>query len=166
LLFRKVLDQGPLVRFDAAMLPVHLMQARAKIVAFGFAFLFGVGAGVSVCRFQVLDREMADAKTCWLVCGAHQSALQERAEQYRQKCGRSPTNVQELVEARFLPEFSEVHICPSQVSASMRTIYEGSAWVDQNQAGVVAGCAFSPYHFQAVGGKFSVVCGFDKKHTR
>jgi hypothetical protein len=140
------------------------MKMLAKIFALSFAFLLGVGAY----HLRVLDRGAADSKTCWFVCGIHQSALLDRAEQYHQKFGRWPTNIQELVEAHFLPEFSEVYFCPSQVGvgALTRTEYDNSSWVDQNQAGLVAYYASSPYRFQVESNKFSVVCTFDTKHSR
>ena len=122
--------------------------------------------GVGVYHLGVLDRRAVDAKTRWLVCGVHQSALHDRAEQYRQKFGCWPTNVQELVEAHFLPEFSEIYICPSQVSVPLRTNYEGLTWVDQNQTGLVAYYASSPYRFQVESNKFSVTCIFDTEHSR
>lgn len=144
----------------------HAMKIWAKIFALVFTFLFGAGVGVGIYHLRVLDRAAADSKTRWFVCGIHQSALRDRAELYHQKFGRWPTNIQELVEAHFLPEFSEVHFCPSQVSAPTRTYYEGSAWVDQNQTGLVAYHASSPYRFQVESNKFSVVCIFDAEHSR
>jgi hypothetical protein len=96
------------------------MKIWGKIIASGLTFLIGIGVGFSAYHLRVLDRAAADSKVHWLVCGVHQSALRDRAEQYHQKYGRWPTNVQALVEAHFLPEFSEVHFCPSQVSPSLR----------------------------------------------
>jgi hypothetical protein len=142
------------------------MKNWAKIFAFSFTFLLGVGASVGAYHLRILDRAAADSKTRWLICGIHQDALRDRADQFHQKFGRWPTNVQELVGAHFLPEFSEVHFCPSQVSAPTRTDYEGSAWVDQNQTGIVAYYASSPYLFQVESNKFKVICTFDKSHTQ
>lgn len=142
------------------------MKIGGKIIAFGFTFLLGIGMGIGAYHLRILDREAADAKTRWFVCGIHQSALYDRAEQYHQKFGQWPTNVQELVAAHFLPEFSEVHFCPSQVGAPMRTDYDGSSWVDQNQTGLVAYYTSSPYRFQTVSNKFSVICSFDAEHNR
>jgi len=151
------------VRLNNTVRPLtHAMKILAKIFALGFAFFLGVGAY----HLGVLDRAAADSKTRWFVCGIHQSAIRDRAEQYHQKFGRWPTNVQELVEAHFLPEFSEAYFCPSQVNAPTRTYYDGSAWVDQNQTGLVAYYASSPYRFQVESNKFSVVCTFDTEHLR
>jgi hypothetical protein len=138
-----------------------------KIIITSLAsLLVGVGVGIGAYHLHFLDQAAANAKTRWLVCGVHQDALYERADQYHQKLGRWPTNVQELVEAHFLPEFSEVHLCPSQAGAVTRTDYQSSTWVDQNQTGLVASYVSSPYHFQVVSGKFTVVCSFDMRHTR
>jgi hypothetical protein len=143
------------------------VKNHAKAIAVGLVFLVGVGVGVGGYRIHVLDHAAADAKTRWLVCvQAHQSALRERADQYRQKFGRWPTNVQELVEAHFLPEFSEVHLCPSQLGMLTRTDYEGSLWVDQNQTGLVAYFTSSPYRFRVGGSNFTVICSFDKEHKQ
>jgi len=137
-----------------------------KIIAFGFAFLLGVAIGVGAYHLCVLNRAMADAKTRWLICGAHQHALYERADQYHTQFGRWPTNVQELVEARLLPEFSEVHLCPSEVGRLARSEYQDSVWVGENQSGVVASHFSSPYRFQVASGKLAVICGFETEHKR
>lgn len=145
------------------------MKTLAKITAFGFTFLLGICAGIcagiGAYHIYVLDQAAAAAKTRWLVCSIHQAALYERADQFRQKFGRWPTNVGEVVEAHFLPEYSEAHFCPSEVAALTRVDYEGSAWVDQNHTGLVAYYTASPYRFQVVDGKFTVICTFDKSHT-
>jgi hypothetical protein len=135
---------------------------------FGFTFVIGVGVAVGVYELHALDQAADEGKTRWLVCRFHQYALYDRADQFHQKFGRWPTNVQELVEAHFLPEFSEVYFCPSQVGigALTRTEYDGSSWVDQNQTGLVAYYASSPYRFQVESNKFTVICTFDKTHSR
>lgn len=142
----------------------HAMKISAKIFALSFAFLLGIG----VYHLRVLDRAAADSKTRWFVCGIHQSALRDRADQFHQKFSRWPTNVQELVEAHFLPEFSEAYFCPSQVGvgALTRTEYNDSSWVDQNRTGLVAYYGSSPHRFQIEGDKFTVICTFDKTHSQ
>ena len=140
------------------------MKILAKIFALAVAFVLGIG----VYHLRVLDRAAAESKTRWFVCRIHQSAFRDRAEQYHQTFGRWPTNVQELVEAHFLPEFSELYVCPSQVGvgALTRTEYNSSSWVDQNQTGLVARYTSSPYRFHVEGNKFTVICTFDKTHSR
>ncbi len=146
---------------------MHPVKTGAKMIAFGCTFLVAIGAGVGAYRLRTLDKSTAEAKTRWLVCvQAHQSALRERADGYRQKYGRWPTNVQELVEAHFLPEFSEVHLCPSQVGGPLRADYQGSAYVDQNRTGQVACYSSSPYRFRLDGNKFTVICSSEKSHTQ
>jgi len=143
------------------------VKTYSKAIAVSLAFLVGVGVGVGAYRIHVLDRATAESKVRWLVCTkAHQSALYERADLYRQKLGRWPTNVQELVEAHFLTEFSEVHLCPSQVNGLTKTDYQGSDFVDQNHTGLVAYCTSSPYRFRVEGSKFTVICSFDLEHTQ
>jgi hypothetical protein len=142
------------------------VKTWAKIIAFGFTFLVGVGFGLGAYRLYVLGQAFDEGKTRWFVCRLHQDALYDRADQFHQKYGHWPTNVQELVKAHFLPEYSEVHFCPSQIGTLTRTDYEGSAWVDQNQTGLVAYYSSSPYRFQVVSNKFTVICTFDKSHTQ
>jgi len=138
------------------------MQVPAKALAVSLAFLAGVGVGIGGYRIHVLDQAAAESKDRWLICTkAHQPALYDRADLYRQKLGRWPTNVQELVEAHFLPEYSEVHLCPSQVNRLTRTHYEGSGFIDQNHTGCVAYYTSSPYRFLVEGSNFTVVCGFE-----
>jgi len=145
----------------------HAVKTWPKMIAFGCTFLVGLGVGIGAYHVRAIDRAAAEAKTRWLVCvQAHQSALYERADQYHQKYGRWPTNVQELVEAHFLPEFSEVHLCPSQVRTPTRTDYQVPAFVDQNRTGNVAYYAASPYRFRLDGNKLAVICSFDRSHTR
>jgi hypothetical protein len=145
----------------------HPVKTWPKIIAFGCTFVVGTLVGVGAYHLRALDKSTAEAKTRWLVCvQAHQSALRERADGYRQKYRRWPTNVQELVEAHFLPEFSEVHLCPSQVGGLTRTEYQGSTFVDQNRTGQVAYYASSPYRFRLDGSKFTVICTSDRSHTQ
>jgi hypothetical protein len=145
------------------------MKIRIKVIAFSLTFLIGVGAGVAGYRVHLLDRAYAEAKTHWMICTmAHQDALLERAKSYHEKAGRWPTNVQELVEARLLPEWSEVHFCPAAAggSALARDGYEGSAFVDDNETGRVAHFSSSPYRFVLQSGKFAVRCDYEKRHNR
>src|SRR5437868_13397803 len=109
------------------------MKTWIKLLAFSLTFLIGVGAGVTSYQVHLLNRGYAEAKTHWMICTmAHQDALLERATAYHEKVGRWPTNVQELVEGRILPEWSEVHFCPAAAGKSVlaREGYEGSAFVD------------------------------------
>ena len=143
------------------------MNTYTKPVLLILAFLVGVGVGVGAYRLHVFDQASAEAKGRWFVCTrVHEAALQERANLFRQKFTRWPTNVQELVEAHFLPEFSEVHFCPSQVSELTRADYHDDDFVDQNHTGFVAYYASSPYRFRIEGSNFTVICSFDKEHTR
>jgi len=141
------------------------VKTWAKIITFGFTLLVGIGVGLGAYHLHVYDQEVAEGKARWVVCHVHQLALYERADQFRQKYGRWPTNVQEVVEAHFLPEYSEVHFCPSQIGKLTRTDYESSTWVDENHTGLVAYYTSSPYRFQVKSNKFTVICTFDKSHT-
>jgi hypothetical protein len=116
------------------------------------ALVAGVGVATGFRALRDFNKASADSKVRWLVCThAHQPALEERAKMYREQVGRWPTNVHELVEARLLPEFSEVHFCPSQFEGTMRTEYQGVAFVDENQTGFVVHAASSPYRFKLEG---------------
>jgi hypothetical protein len=140
-----------------------------KVLVSGVLLLVGVAVGVCGYRVYLLDRASAEAKQRWLICvQAHQPALRERAESFRGKLGRWPTSVAELVEARSLPEWSEVHLCPSAVGmkALGRTRYEGSAFIDENRTGVVAHHTVSPYRFRVVSNEFTVQCGYDPEHNK
>lgn len=141
------------------------MSFWTKTIAFGITFLAGVGIGIGAYHIHLLDQAAAQAKVRWLVCTiVHQTALRDRADLFHQKFVRWPTNVQELVEARLLPEWSEVHFCPSQGGFQTRMDYEGSDFVDQNRTGPVAYYTASPYRFKMEGDKFTVICDFDKSH--
>jgi hypothetical protein len=142
------------------------VKTWAKIIALGFTFLVGIGVGLGAYRLHVLEKSLSEGKERWLVCRFHQLALYDRADQFRQKYGRWPTNVQELVETHFLPEYSEVHFCPSQIGTLVRMDYDGLAWVDQNHTGLVAYYTSSPYRFQIESNNFTVICTFDKTHTQ
>jgi hypothetical protein len=145
---------------------LYIVKTWAKTTAFGLALLLGIGVGISAYHVHVLDQAAANSKTRWLICQAHQSALYDHADKFRQKFGRWPTNVQELVENNFLPEYSEIHLCPSQIDTFPRTDYSGSTWVEQNHTGPVAYYTSTPYRFHIEGDKFSVACTFDITHTQ
>ena len=143
------------------------MKIWTKTVILSLVFLAGIGVGLGAYRIHILDQSFGEAKARWLVCTkVHQDALYERADLFHQKFARWPTNVQELVEAHFIPEWSEVHLCPSHIGVLTRTDYQGSDFVDQNHTGVVAYYTSSPYRFRVEGGKFTVICSFDGKHTQ
>jgi hypothetical protein len=145
------------------------MKSRTKVIAFSLTFLIGVGVGVAGYRVHLLDRAYAKAKTDWMICTmAHQDALVKRATAYHEKLGRWPTNIQELVEAGLLPEWSEAHFCPAAAgkSALVRNGYEGSAFVDDNETGIVTHFSSSPYRFVVQNGKFAVRCDYEKRHNR
>jgi hypothetical protein len=145
------------------------MKTWHKAVGAGVLLLVGVAVGVCACLIHSLDRASVDAKQRWFICvQAHQPGLRERAESYRQKVGHWPTSIGELVEARFLPEWSQVHLCPSAVGmqAMVRTSYQGSAFIDENRTGVVAHYTASPYRFRVAGDKFTVQCGYDAEHNK
>ena len=144
------------------------MKIWTKTVTFNLIFLAGFGVGLGAYRIHRLDRATVEAKQRWLICGeVHKTALRERAESFRQKSGRWPASVGELVAAHFLPEWSEVHLCPSVVvmPALVRTSYQGSAFVDENRTGIVAHYTSSPYRFRVEGDKFTVECSYDKEHN-
>jgi hypothetical protein len=145
------------------------MRIWRKAVVSGVLLLVGVAVGVCGYRVCLLDCGSVDAKQRWFICvHAHQPALRERAESFRGKLGRWPTSVAELVEARCLPEWSEVHLCPSAVGmqALVRTSYEGPAFIDENRIGVVAHYTGSHYRFRTVGDEFTVQCGYDAEHNK
>jgi hypothetical protein len=148
---------------------IELVRTKTKVLAFGLTFLAGVGLGVGAYRIHLIDRAHAEAKTYWMICTmAHQDVLLERAKAYREKVGRWPTNVQEMVEARLLPEWSEVHFCPAAAgwSALARKEYQGRALVEDNETGLVAHFGSSPYRFVLENGKFGVRCDYEKRHNR
>jgi hypothetical protein len=112
------------------------------------------------------------------VCVAfHQAALYQRAGLYHQKFGRWPTNVQDLVEAHLLPEFSAVHICPSEREAEILGNGTGVtvgdlSFVESNHLGSTAAYydhigrySHSPYRFSFDGTNFVVICTKDHSHT-
>ena len=141
------------------------MNVLLKVLGIAAVFLIGIATGVGIYHIQRLDREYTAAKTRWMTCTmAHQTALHGRAKLYRKKMGRWPTDVKELVETNFLPEFSEVHFCPSQFPGASRTYYENDTFVDQTREGVVSHYTASPYRFRVEGDVLKVVCGFDNQH--
>jgi hypothetical protein len=101
----------------------HTMKKLGGAIALCFALLAGVviGSSISYLYFDRAAREekandiAGEASEAREICRFHHAALYERASLYRQQFGHWPTNVQELVEAHFLPEYSQVHLCPSQV---------------------------------------------------
>ncbi|HZQ48187.1 MAG TPA: hypothetical protein VFC07_14320, partial [Verrucomicrobiae bacterium] len=79
------------------------MKFPTKAIAFSLVFLAGAGVGFGTYHLHLLGQASAEAKQQGLICSyAHKSALRERAELFRQKLGRWPKSVGELVEAHFL----------------------------------------------------------------
>jgi hypothetical protein len=145
------------------------MKILGKAIVLSFAFIAGVVAGGSACYLYFDRAENAEKAeevrqqddASRFMCRLNQDALYQRASLYRQEFGHWPTNVQDLVEAHFLSEYSQVHLCPSQIGGSGfgKTIYnQKPTFVEKNQKGAVGYYAFSPYRFGFDGTNFTVRC--------
>ncbi|MEI7534864.1 MAG: hypothetical protein WCK57_10895 [Verrucomicrobiae bacterium] len=152
------------------------MKILARVFALILAFVAGIVAGVSVCYLH-LQRAMeaekiveaeSRANEARYVCGEHHAALYQRADFYRQKFGRWPTNVQELVVTHFLPEYSQVHLCYLQIPASgLITSYDQrGAFIEQTQHCTLGYYVLSPYRFGFDGTNFTVSCTLDVSHNK
>ena len=151
------------------------MKKLGQVIALSFAFVAGLVAGGSGCYLyfdRAANAEKAEAAADMAdesrgICGFHHAALYQRAGLYRQKFGRWPTNVQELVEAHFLPEYSQVHLCPSQIGErGLITSYDQKwTFVEKNQKGAVGYYASSPYRFGFESTNFTVICTLDRSHN-
>jgi hypothetical protein len=152
------------------------MKNLAKVLAPILAFAAGVVAGGSACYLyfeRVVEAERteeAEGRTTEAqnVCGTHHAALYQRADLYCQKFGRWPTNVQELVVAHFLPEYSQVHLCYLQIPASgLITSYDQKGtFIEQTQHCTLGYYVLSPYRFHFDGTNFTVSCTLDASHNR
>ena len=150
------------------------MKHLITTFAVGFAFLAGVGVGICA-SYLYLDHaanaaqaeaEAGKARENRYKCVEfHQAALCQRAGLYYQKFGHWPTNVQDLVEAHFLPAYSQVHCCPSEVQYSDigRGVAGDFSFVDKDVP--AAYYTHSPYRFRLDGTNFAVVCTLDTSHT-
>ena len=152
------------------------MKILARVLALSLAFAAGIVAGGSACYLyfeRAAEAERAEdaqgrANEAQMVCGQHQAALYQRAGLYRQKFGRWPTNVQELVEAHFLPEYSQVHLCYLQIPASglITSYYQKGTFIEQTQHCTLGYYVLSPYRFGFDGTNFTVRCTLDASHNR
>jgi hypothetical protein len=152
------------------------MKILGKAIVLSFAFIAGVVVGGSACYLYFDRAENAEkaeevrqqADVCRFMCRLNKAAVYQRASLYRQEFGHWPTNVQDLVEAHFLSEYSQVHLCPSQIGGYGfgKTIYnQKSTFVEKNQKGAVGYYASSPYRFGFDGTNFTVRCTFDVSHN-
>jgi hypothetical protein len=152
------------------------MKILARVLALSFAFVAGIVAGGSACylHFQRAEeaeraQEAADqANQEQWVCHLHQVALYRRANLYHDKFGRWPTNVQELVETHFLPEYSQVYLCSLQIPASgLITSYDQKdTFIEQTQHCTLGYYRLSAYRFYSDGTNFGVICTVDASHNR
>jgi hypothetical protein len=85
---------------------------------------------------------------------------------FRVKYGQWPRTIPDLVANGFLPEWSEVHFCPSELGFHTRLTqhYKGTDFVDKNRTGFVAHYSASPYRFQEHQGDFKVECTHNHQH--
>jgi hypothetical protein len=152
------------------------MKTLARVLALSFAFAAGIIAGGSVCylHFQrVADAERAEeakdqANQNRMVCEFHQEALTQRARLYHEKFGHWPTNVQNLVETHFLPEYSQVHLCSLQIPASglIASYDQKGTFIEQTQHCTVGYYVLSPYRFNFDGTNLIVSCTLDASHNK
>jgi hypothetical protein len=151
------------------------MKQLGQAIVLGFAFFAGVVVGGSACYLYFDRAAKADkmeeaagmAAESRAICGFHHAALYQRAGLYHQKFGRWPTNVQELVEADFLPEYSQAHLCSLQIPASglIRSYDQKWTFVEQTQRCTVGYYVLSPYRFRFDGTNFTVSCTLDSSHN-
>jgi hypothetical protein len=141
------------------------VKKSTKALIFLGVYLAGFGSCYLVWRFQQKEREFVEGQS-WYLCRIHRSALEERTQMFREKSGRWPATIEELVSAGFLPEWSEVHFCPSEAGHKIQppTTYNGTEFVDNNRKGIVSHFSSSPYHFQTHAGQFTVECGYNHEH--
>jgi hypothetical protein len=152
------------------------MKKLARVLALSLTFAAGMVAGGSACylyfqRAAEVEKAQAAADQAnqdRAVCGFHQTALYQQASLYHQKFGRWPTNVQELVVAHFLPEYSQVHLCSLQIPASgLITSYDQKGtFIEQTQHCTLGYYVLSPYRFGYDGTNFTVSCTLDASHNR
>ena len=152
------------------------MKILARIFALILAFAAGIVAGGSACylnfqRAAEAERtEQAEglANEARYVCGEHHAALYQRADLYRHKFGRWPTNVQELVVAHFLPEYSQVHLCFLQIpySGLIKSYDPKKTFIEQTQHCTLGYYVLSPYQFRFDGTNFTVSCTLDVTHNK
>ena len=152
------------------------MKVLARILALSLAFAAGIVAGGSACYLyfeRTVEAERSQdavyrANESQMVCGFHQTALYQRAGLYHQEFGRWPTNVQELVVANLLPEYSQVHLCSLQIPASgLITSYDQKGtFIDKTQHCTLGYYVLSPYRFGFEGTNFTVSCTLDGSHNR
>jgi|WetSurMetagenome_2_1015567.scaffolds.fasta_scaffold675706_1 hypothetical protein len=152
------------------------LNALARVLALSLAFTAGIVAGGSVCylyfqRAAEVERtvELEDeANFAREICGFHHAALFQRAKLYHVKFGNWPTNVQELVKTHFLPEYSQVHLCPLQIGVRGLIGPYDQKWtfVEQTQKCAVGYFVSSPYRFGFDGTNFTVDCTLAVSHNR
>jgi hypothetical protein len=156
------------------------MKSLAIAVGLSLAFIAGVIAGTSasylyfdhLAKMERVEEAADMAREAQYVCVEfHQAALYQQAGLYRQQFGHWPTNVQVLVEAHLLPAISQVHMCPSEIRIAggyenLSGTVGDFSFVDRKQPRSMADYTHSPYRFQIEGTNFTVICTFDKSHTR
>ena len=152
------------------------MKILARVLVLSLTFAAGIVAGGSACYLyyqravEAVRSEEAEgrANEARAVCGFHQTALYQRAGVYHQKFGCWPTNVQELAVTHFLPEYSQVHLCSLQISASgLITSYDQKGtFIEQTQHCTVGYYLLSPYRFHFGGTNFTVSCTLDASHNK
>jgi hypothetical protein len=152
------------------------MKKLASVLALSISFVVGIVAGGSACylHFQrAADVEKAaavadQASQNQMVCEFHQETLAQRAGLFHEKFGFWPTNVQNLVESHFLPEYSQVHLCSLQIPAIglIASYDQKGTFIDQTQHCTVGYYVLSPYQFHYDGTNFTVGCTLDVSHNK
>jgi hypothetical protein len=152
------------------------MKILARVLVLSLTFAAGIVAGGSACYLYFQRAVEADrseeaegrANESRAVCGFHQTALYQRASLFHQKFGRWPTNVQELVVAHFLPEYSQVHLCSLQIPASglITSSDQKGTFIEQTQHCTLGYYVLSPYRFGFDGTNFTVSCTLDVSHNK
>lgn len=137
---------------------------RTRFIAVGIGFLLGLI--VSWFAFSVLKKDNAsvEAKKSWFVCTRVNMGIISDAIGSYSRTNPTPNSMDfgTLVQAKLLPEWSEIYICPAQYGiAALRSNYDDSfrsnIFIPSPIAANYANCS---YYVETLSNSFRVRCRY------
>lgn len=137
---------------------------RTRVISASIGFLAGLIVACSAFIVCQKDKALVEAKTSWFVCTrVNMDVISDAVANYvRTNPMPDSMDLETLVRARQLPEWSDIYICPAQYGiAPVRTNYDDSFRSNLfKPSPVAASYSNCSYYIETLSNSFRVRCRF------
>ncbi len=137
-------------------------MSRVRLVIFGIGFLSGLIIASLASSVLKKSKAAVEAEKDWLVCThVNMRIIADAVTTYVQtNSTRDSMDLETLVRAKLLPEWSEIYICPAQYGITpLRSNYDDSFRSNVfSSSPIAANYRNCPYYIEALSNSFRVRC--------